>query len=264
MASPFPGMNPYLEEPANWSDFHITFINCAREILRTVLPDHYTARVGERVYLVEGPPPVRHLAVPDVAIERQPGAAPTSPATAAGVLSTPVTLPLPPQEEPLETYIEILHRSDRSLVTAIELLSPGNKEDPGRTAFLTKRNALLRQKVHLVELDLLLGGQRLPLRLPLPRGDYYAFVAHADRRPDCDVYAWRLEEPFPTIPIPLRAPDPDVVLDLGGAFRLTYERGGYEREIDVGVPPAVRLTDDQRRWVEECVNKRNGSGTAQT
>ncbi|MBW3540169.1 MAG: DUF4058 family protein [Planctomycetes bacterium] len=31
MSSPFPGMDPYLEDPAFWPDFHSTFINyCAK------------------------------------------------------------------------------------------------------------------------------------------------------------------------------------------------------------------------------------------
>src|SRR5262245_55213740 len=51
MASPFPGMNPYLEGPAHWPDFHATFITYAREALLQALPKHYTARIAERVYL---------------------------------------------------------------------------------------------------------------------------------------------------------------------------------------------------------------------
>jgi hypothetical protein len=89
--------------------------------------------------------------------------------------------------------------------------------------------------------------------VPLPPADYYVFVARSDRRPDCDVYYWNLAEPLPVVPIPLRAPDPDVHLDLGAVFRLTFERGGYESEIDTGAPPAVRLSDEQRRWVEGCL-----------
>jgi hypothetical protein len=56
MGSPFPGMDPYLENPAHWPDFHATFINHCREALRAALPQHYTARIGERVYLIQGPP----------------------------------------------------------------------------------------------------------------------------------------------------------------------------------------------------------------
>src|SRR5581483_402078 len=142
-----------------------------------------------------------------------------------------VTIPLVIVEEPREAYIEILHRPERQLVAVLELLSPSNKTEPGRSVYLTKRNALLYQNVHLVELDLLLGGHRLPFRKALPLGDYYALVARGDRRPDCDVYAWTIRQALPTIPIPLRAPDPDVLLDLATVFSTAYERGRYRRSI---------------------------------
>ena len=77
-------MDPYLESPAHWPDFHFTFVNYLREALLAALPAHYTARIGERVYLVEGPPWARRQASPDVALERQPGpAAPFPAATTA-------------------------------------------------------------------------------------------------------------------------------------------------------------------------------------
>jgi hypothetical protein len=209
MPSPFPGMDPYLEHPAHYPDFHATFITYWREAVAAVLPKHYSARVGERVYLVEGPPLARRLVGPDVAVERTPGPpAPTAP-TAAVTGLTPVTLPLEILDEVRETYIEILHRPDRRLVAVLELLSPANKEEPGRGEYLAKRNALLRQDVHLLELDLLRGGRRLPLKAELPRGDYYAFVSRGDRRPDSDVYHWPLADPLPPVPVPLRTPDAD-------------------------------------------------------
>jgi hypothetical protein len=44
MPSPFPGIDPFLEGPAYWSDFHATFINYWREAMpmrcqRTMKPD---------------------------------------------------------------------------------------------------------------------------------------------------------------------------------------------------------------------------------
>ena len=61
-------------------------------------------------------------------------------------------------------------------------------------------------------------------------------VARAKRRPDCDVYAWTVRDRLPAIPIPLLAPDPDIVLDLGGVFAMAYERGRYGRLIDYNRP----------------------------
>jgi hypothetical protein len=250
MPSPFPGMDPYLEHPAHWPDFHARFINYFCEALVAVLPENYTARIGERVYLMEAPPETRRLIGPDVALERQPGrSSPAVPTNGAVATLEPVTVPLIIPAEARETYIEILHRPDRTLIAVLELLLPANKEEPGRSDYLSKRNAVLRQKVHLVELDLLLGGQRLPMRSRLPPGDYYAFVARAERRPDCDVYAWTLPQRLPTLPVPLRSPDADVLVDLQSIFALVYERGVYGRDVDYGLPPPVAVPDAVLTWI---------------
>lgn len=150
-----------------------------------------------------------------------------------------------------ETYIEILRRPERSVVATLELLSPSNKENPGRALYLAKRNALLRADVHLVELDLLLGGQRLPLAAAYPPGDYFALVSRADKRPICHVYGWSMRQPLPTIPIPLRAPDADVLTDLAQVFTLNYDRGGYAPSLPYGEPAPISLSPNNAAWVAE-------------
>src|SRR5262249_37321858 len=143
-------------------------------------------------------------------------------------------------------YIEILHRPDRALVAVLELLSPANKEEPGRGDYLAKRGGLLRQPVHLIELDLLLKGQRPPLLRPLPPGDYYYLLARADQRPNCQVFAWTMRQPLPTLPVALRAPDPDVLINLGAVFATAFQRGRYEGDINYAAPPDVALSAEQR------------------
>jgi hypothetical protein len=136
-------------------------------------------------------------------------------------------------------------------VAVLELLSLTNKFGNGRIDYLAKRNALALGDVHLVELDLLIEGQRIPLQRPLPPGHYYAFIARGDRRPDCEVYAWTIRQPLPTIPIPLKAPDEDIFVDLGAVFATTYERARYERRLGYDGPPPVPLSDEDRAWAEE-------------
>jgi hypothetical protein len=51
MKSPFPGIDPFLEQAAYWRDFHANFVNYWREAIADVLPPHYAATLGERVYL---------------------------------------------------------------------------------------------------------------------------------------------------------------------------------------------------------------------
>jgi hypothetical protein len=255
MKSPFPGMDPFLELPAYWSDFHATFVNYWREAIADALPPQYEASLGERVYLIERDPDERKLGFPDVAVTHDPAAASEPGTPGATATLTPVTIPLTILEGPRETYIEILHQPDRSLVTSLELLSPANKEQPGRTEYLAKRRALLVQDVHLVELDLLLEGRRLPLQKPLPPADYYYFLCRAGQRPDCQVYRWTLRQPLPALPVPLRDPDPDLTIDLGAVFALAYERGRFYRRIHYQGPMPVFLGEAERQWAAALVQK---------
>ncbi|HMF35759.1 MAG TPA: DUF4058 family protein, partial [Isosphaeraceae bacterium] len=136
-------------------------------------------------------------------------------------------------------------------VTAIEILSPTNKLGEGYWQYQGKRRALIRQNVHLVELDLLVRGQRLPLGQELPAGDFFAFVSRTDCRSKCEVYAWSVRDCLPTIRIPLRSPDPDVVLELPAIFAFGYDRGRYARALDYAAPLDLPLAAGDRAWAEE-------------
>src|SRR4029077_2010344 len=111
-----------------------------------------------------------------------------------------------------------------------------------------KRNALLHSRVHLVEIDLLVGGERMPLHVGLPVGQYCAFASRGNRRPDCDVYAWSIRQALSNILIPLSAPDPDLVLELAELVATTYKRGRYDRSLPYSVQPAAPLPADDLQW----------------
>lgn len=197
-------MDPYLEDPAFWQDFHERFLARLCDTFADLLPDNYEARIDER-------------GSPDVA----------------------------------ESYIRLLRRPERSLVTVVELLSPSNKVQPGRGEYLAKRNAFLRQDVHLVEFDWLVGGERLPMGAPLPPGDYYTLVSRADRRDECEVYAWCVRQPIPSILVPLRAPDSDMLLDLQTLFTQTYDRCRYRRALPYFSPPSAPLSEADGAWARQ-------------
>jgi hypothetical protein len=162
----------------------------------------------------------------------------------------PVAVPLTLVAETEEAYIRLLHRPERSLVAVLELLSPSNKTNPDRADYLLKRNALLRQHVHLVELDLLRGGQRLPMGGPLPAGDYYALVSRAGQRTHSEVYAWTLRQRLSVIRLRLKEPDPDLLFDISAVFATAYERGRYARALPYGAPPQIPLGEADRSWSE--------------
>ncbi|MFM9965703.1 MAG: DUF4058 family protein [Planctomycetaceae bacterium] len=136
------------------------------------------------------------------------------------------------------------------LVTSIEILSPGNKRSQ-RSEYLKKRNRLLKSDANLVELDLLIGGKRLPMREPLPPGHYFAFVGRSKTRPLTDIGPLTLHDSLPTIPIPLRGDDPDVILDLQQIFTAVYDHTHYDEILDYSVPPEVKLAPEDAEWVRK-------------
>lgn len=252
MPSPFPGMDPYLEESACWADFHSTFINYLRNALNERLPDNYDARIEERVTVINSFDKPAQQFVSDIGIGQESGWAAARPphGTVAGLLE-PVTVPLIIPERERQHFIEIYDYPDQTLVAVLEVLSPTNKFARGRDDYLSKRDALLNQQVHLIEIDLLVGGQRLPAAEPLPAGDYFVFVAHGERRPYCDVYHWGVRQPLPAVPIPLNPPDADLIIELQPIFAEAFARGRYDRRLRYSAAPRARLSRIDRQWAAQ-------------
>lgn len=251
MQSPFPGMDPFIEACGLWNDFHGTFIHSWRDAIMAALPDDYVARTDERLCITElAGDRVGHL-YPDVSISRS-GTVSSTQATKSqtGIALEPEVIPVVIEDEVRETFIEIHRVSDERLVTVIELLSPSNKDSRDRSQYLAKRNAVLRQDVHLVELDLLLGGSRRPMQRKLPVANYFAIVSRWERRPDCEVYHWQLSDRLPVLPIPLALPDADVKIDLAAVLSTAYARGRYDRSIKYRELGNLPLLPEERQWVE--------------
>ena len=140
------------------------------------------------------------------------------------------------------SWVEIRDKAGRKLVTMIEILSPTNKRGQGRKDYLEKRAKILGNSAHLLEIDLLRKGQRLPMAEPLPEGAYFVVLTRTNKRPQSDVWPIALDEPLPTVRVPLLEPDPDVPLDLQQAFATIYDLSRYDLAIDYTKPPDVPLT----------------------
>lgn len=258
MPSPFPGMDPYIEHPEVWSDFHGGLADEIRATLNATIQPRYVARMTPYVtHDVIEVAQVRGVR-PDVGVWQ-----PQPPSDQAGGVATMVT-PAPveslvPLEIPLRLYsVEIRSVEDMLLVTAIEILSPVNKR-PGHEArrdYLRKRRELLRSQAHLMEIDLLRGGERPPLERPVPPAPYYMTLSRVERRPTVEVWPIQLADELPVLPVPLLEPDPDVSLDLGAVISRVYERGGYGVLIDyTQPPPRPPLSDAEAGWLDEHLRK---------
>jgi hypothetical protein len=260
-------MDPFIEGQKS-RDFHHALIEEIRGVLNASVVPRYVVGVEENVYLIPCPEDGAaqrrpEWIVPDAFIVEGEGAAPrpSGGGTATLVAIEPVILTLPSLIEYRQAYLAVRYRETMEVVTVIELLSATNKGPDGHDQYLLKREKLLQGPTHLVELDLLRGGARLPTVEALPEGDYYALVIRAPERPKVAVYPWTLAHPLPAIPIPLAGEDPDVFLDLQAAFTAVYERAAYAYSLDYRRPLEPPLNATDAAWVQKVLSPGKTPGT---
>jgi hypothetical protein len=254
MPSPFPGMNPYLEQDEAWHDFHERFCPLVAELLAIQVRPHYIVKIDEHIYIHELPAETRHLVGrSDVFLDRPSQESGKRPG--AGVLEAPAKVRLPAVDVERLSFVEIRDRMSRQLITVVELLSPSNKQPgPDRDQYLAKRRQLFASAAHVVEIDLLRGGPRLPLE-GLPECDYYVLVSRVEQRPLAGAWPLALRQRLPILGIPLRAPDADAQIDLQQVLDRIYDAAGYEDYIYQG-QPQPRLTPADAAWAEQYIPAR--------
>jgi len=200
--------------------------------------------------------PVR-VAIPDVGVLQRDWA--ESGPAAVVIADPPVTMRAEMAIPTSYGLIEVRTVADNVLVTAIELLSPANKRPgpDGADAYEKKRQELFKSTAHLLEIDLLRGGQRPRLIGKLPPAPYFVFLSRVQRRPDVFTWPISLREPIPVVPVPLRAPDPDVPLDLGAALRQIYHNARYDVQVDYRQPPPPPdIPADDAAWLDAHLRER--------
>jgi Protein of unknown function (DUF4058) len=243
MPSPFPGMNPFLEASEFWSEFHSRMIVAIADALAETLSREYRVAVEKRVYLAEGDETVL-IGIPDVSITTAPSIQPGQTA----VLDTPMTVEIPFAEEVRERYLEIREAATGRVVTAIELILPKNKRSgTGRDAYLQKRQQIMINQTHLVEIDLLRSGEPLPIIGSIP-SYYRILVSPSTIRPKAYLYAFNLRQPIPAIAVPLDQ-SATVFLALQPLLHQVYDRARFELAIDYCQPAVPKLTDEDLAWL---------------
>jgi len=256
-------MDPYLENPVWWPDFHHSFITYARDALQSGLRPRYRARISERVYIVEPP---QHF-YPDIAVlgeEKKketplPNVSGGNGQSAVAEAEEPLIITLP-KEAQKQGFIEILH-ADGAVVSVIEVISPVNKTPPrGLNDYREKQKQLLQSDTHLVEIDLLRSGTHavaVPSELVAEQcatWDYLVCV-HRALCYRFEVYPVTIRRRLPRIRVPLRTPDPDIVLDLQAVFVRCYDSGGYEDFVDYNAEPTAPLAPDNAAWADALLRE---------
>jgi Protein of unknown function (DUF4058) len=268
MKSPFPGMDPFIEGCGLWGDFHDALIQEIKNALGEHLPERYLVRTGERGYVVfttdEGEK--ARTFIPDVNVTTDAEQDRQSDGKEAVALAEPRTeeesysMRAFIEDEFRETFVEILDADKEGrLVTCIEVLSPSNKKpnSVGWELYQRKRQALLQgTAASLVEIDLLRGGEHMPMADSWRASPYRLLVSRKSLVPICRVWPADFKKPVPPIPVPLLKPDPDVPLDLQPMIEAIYGRSRYRRSIDYGRPIAPPLGVADIAWLDQQIRDR--------
>ena len=259
MPSPFPGIDPYLED--HWRDVHTRLMVYICDALQEHLPTSLRARVGERVVLETPEGLSKDDRYPDVpVIEFRPESGRPRQANGTAV-AEPVVLVA--EKEPLtENYIEIIDiSSGNKVVTIVEVLSRTNKTPGvGKMEYTRKQREICNSDTSLVEIDLLRGGEHV-LAIPLEqipdelRTRFMVCVRRAWVKGMAEVYPISLSQPLPSIRIPLRQKDNDVVLALQPLIEQSYRYGGYDGTIDYNKAPDLPFSESEGKWADPLLRK---------
>jgi hypothetical protein len=242
-------MDPYLEGSL-WMSVHTQLTAQIARQLAPLLRPRYLALTTER-FVWEQADDVAVMTgslYPDVGVaEARRGSAGDG---GLAVAAAPLRLATVVPEAVPHVTVEIRDVAERRLVTAVEVLSPTNKRGEGREEYLLRRRRLLLSTAHLMEIDLLREGRRVPMREPLPPHPYFVFLSRAESRPVTDIWPIALADRLPTVPVPLLPGDDDVRLDLQAALATIYDLLGYDLALDYGGPPEVPLSSEASSWAE--------------
>jgi len=258
--SPFPGMDPYLEQ--HWGDVHTSLMVYIRNQINAQLPDELQARVEEST-AIQIEDETRRVVYPDVRIVEDQAYQPSGDGGVALATETITTakpiiikMDIVDVETRTQRTIEIIDISSHDrVVTAIEVLSPSNKIGrESRLAYKRKRDAYLESGVNLIEIDLVRDGDPI-VAIPLPLipkqywGDYITCVQRATQPSQFELYPMPLRQPLPDISIPLRRTDKDVLLQTQALIDQCYQDGRYWRT-DYSLPLRPRLSELDVSWAE--------------
>ena len=247
MPSPLPGMNPYLENPEFWSEFHSRMIVAIADALDDCLSRDYRVAIEKREY----PSDDGDNVLVDVSITA------SSQSTTQTAILEPITQPLsielPIAEEVQERFLEIREGATGNVVTIIELISPKNKgTGEGRSTYLQKRQKILVSATHLIEIDLLRGGEPFPMGAVIP-SDYRIMISRSYQRPKAQLYAFKLQQIIPSIPVPLRFGEDEPILNLQSLLHKVYDRARFELGIDYKQACTPKLSKENEAWLRSII-----------
>ncbi len=253
MKSPFPGMNPYLEGHL-WPDVHQALAYETRAMLAPQITPKYVTRLNLYAVIDTNPEDDLGIFYPDVEVSKRKV---QEPEAAYADTLTPVTTSVStsPEFEVKIPVVEIRERNGDQLITVIEILSPVNKRPPGLKPYRKKRRQLHQSGIHLLEIDLLRRGSRALLSEHLPQSHYMVTLTRGNKN-KTDIWAFGIKDQLPVVPVPLKTPDKDVVLNLQKAMATIFERALYQLSLNYEKePPPPEFSKEKQQWMQKQIQQ---------
>ena len=258
MPSPFPGMDPYLEQSAFWSSFHSRLIVAIADALAPQLRPHYYVEVETRTYTDTSNGEL-FVGIPDAVVLA--GAAQRksektrlelTARTAERLQPQTVTLPMPIDIK--ERYLEVREVGSNVVITVLEVFSPTNKRrGKGRKLYEEKRQKILSSASHLIEIDLLQSDEPMPMQGITQFAHYHVLVSRAEQRPQANLYAVTVRDLLPEFPLPLKSLDEAIMVNLQSIFSGVYDRASYDLPIDYTQPPPTKFSEVDQAWIDSLL-----------
>jgi hypothetical protein len=249
-------MDPWLERPSLWPDVHNSLIASIRDALAPLVAPRYYVALERRSYLLK-PDDLVLVGRPDVAVvsAEQPRVA-SPQGRSAAVIDVEVLL----SDEVSENFLEIRETERETLVTVLELLSPGNKlHARGREDYERKRTYILDSRTSLVEIDLLRAGEPMPAYPRAPASDYRVLVSPGWTRPKARLYTFTIRDAIPALPVPLLEREAEPELDLNDVLHALYERARFDLRLHYDHDPEPPLATDDLAWARELAARSSGT-----
>jgi hypothetical protein len=209
MPSPFPGMDPYLEDERVWPLFQQRLVHGLHRVLLG-LPDRYQVHIRQRRYTDESTAP-RCEDYIDI-LHRGTGKR--------------------------VTLLEIVSPTNKTTDAGRHAYLNTRREARAAGANLVEIDLVLQGRPML---DYSRNG--------LPEWDYAITVTRATQPDRHEIYTSILQKRLPRFRLPLAPDDRDTVLDLQAAFASAYDEGGFAQQIDRQREPPVPLSEKNRSWM---------------
>lgn len=261
--NPYPGINIHLnsflqDNGSAWVSFHADHLTHLREYLDRNLPDPYYSTSESSLQIGEFDagtgeegfsrvqPDVSIFQLPNQRVSRSSESSQETVPTGTITIADTITIN---EDDLLGLVIYSIHDGSQKgiPIARVELLSPANKMGGAyHKEYSIKRRKTLEAGLRLIEIDYLHASRPVIHNLPSYRDKqakaYPYVVLVSDPRPSLSsgqttLYAWNVEEVFPSFLIPL-VDDESVIVNLGEVYNYTYETMRlYHRTIDYAQDP---------------------------